>query len=170
MKSKYIATFLSDEGGSSGFYLLKQSKTLGFKEFSSWSIANTAYKTQKKLAKFGLSPKVYGKVCKIKIECKSYNGQTSYVSSGWGFITQKAKVRKKLPLKKIQQLVDDIHKKTKLKFWDCHHYNIGTYRNKYLCIDTGPESFDINCNAWSNNNPGPICKNCNKCLCNCWSF
>lgn len=167
-KSKYTAKFMTDEGGSSCFYILKESKNLGFKEFDSKKTANICYKNQLKLSKLGLAPKVYGKVCKIDMDCYDYIGST-----GWGFITQIVKIRKKLSHKKIQQLVDDIYTKTKLKFWDCHEYNIGVYRNKYVCIDTGPESFDQDCNIWGMENPGPFCSDCNNFICSCppiWIF
>ena len=168
MRSKYTATFLSDEGGSAGFYRLKESKTLGFKEFRSKRDANFAYKTQKRLSRLGLAPKVYGKVCKIKVDIKDpYFDEEWSEPTGWGFLTQIVRVSQKLSRKKIQDLVEKIYKKTKLSFWDCHHYNIGTYRNKYLCIDTGRESFDRDCNAWGMENPGPKCYECNKYTCKC---
>lgn len=170
MKSRYTAKFLSDEGGSAVFYRLKESKTLGFKEFKSKTDANFAYKTQQKLSKLGLAPKVYGKVCRIKVHI--YDDY--YERTGWGFITQIVKIRKRLSRQKIQNLVNNIHKKAKLYFWDCHEYNIGIYRNKYVCIDTGKESFDRDCNAWGMNSPGPFCNECNKYKCNCvnieWGF
>lgn len=161
MKTKYTAKFLTDEGGSASFYILKESKTLGFKEFNSKPQAEYAYKIQKKLARLGLAPKVYGKICKLKFaNCDDYY-------TGWGFLTQIAKIRKKLSRKKIQELVDNIHKKAKLLFWDCHEYNIGILNNKYVCIDTGRESFDSICNSWGNMNPGPFCKECGKHSCSC---
>ena len=166
MKSKFTAKLLLDEGGSASFYKLKESKTLGFKEFHTKAQAEYAYKIQKKLAKLGLSPKVYGKIQRISFE-------NWHELTGWGYLTQLVSIKSKLSRKKIQQLVDNIRKKTKLSFWDCHEYNIGVYRNKYLCIDTGKESFDANCNSWGLDNPGPICDSCNKYICKCndeWSF
>ena len=68
MKNKYTAVFLMDEGGSASFYSLKETKTIAFKEFRSKSDANFSYRIQKKLNKFGLAPKIYGKICKIKID------------------------------------------------------------------------------------------------------
>lgn len=170
-QSKYTAVFLSDEGGSAGFYRLKESKTIGFKEFLSKKDANFAYKTQQKLAKLGLSPKIYGKVCKIKIEHKFFNEDRWFGSTGWGFLTQIVKISKKLSRQKIQKLVNDIRKKARLSFWDCHEYNIGVYKNKYLCIDTGRESFDSSCDSWGMGTPGPFCSECNKYTCKCdWNF
>lgn len=170
MKSKYTAKFLVDEGGSSTFYRLKESNTIGFKEFASKKDAQFAYKTQKKLAKFGLAPKVYSKLIRIHIEFKRDNYEW-YEKTGWGFLTQIVKIHKRLSRQKIQNLVDNIYKKTKLKFWDCHEYNIGIYRNKYLCIDTGEESFDGDCNTWGMENPGPKCYECGKYTCKCgWGF
>lgn len=170
MKSRYTATILLDEGGSANFYKLKESNDLGFKEFASKKEAIFAYNIQKKLAKFNLAPKTYGKIRRIVV--KFENGSSSwYENTGWGFLTQIVKINKKLSHKKIQKLVDDIHTKTKLLFWDCHEYNIGTYRNKYLCIDTGKESFQQDCNAWGNSFPGPECKECKKYSCSCgWLF
>jgi hypothetical protein len=162
MKTKYTAKFLIDEGGSAGFYTLKESKTIGFKEFNSRAKAKYAYKIQKKLSKLGLAPKVYSKICRLNFSDDSIKCRT-----GWGFLTQIVKIRKKLSLKKIQQLVDDIAKKAKLYFWDCHEYNIGIYRNRYVCIDTGKESFDPLSNAWGSINPGPLCVECNEYGCAC---
>ena len=164
-KTKYTAKFLTDEGGSASFYILKESKTLGFKEFNSKPQAEYAYRIQKKLARLGLAPKVYGKICKLKFA--DYNEHTS---TGWGFITQIVKVSKRLSRQKIQKLVNDIRKKARLSFWDCHEYNIGIYRNKYVCIDTGKESFDENCNAWGMENPGPLCTECKKYSCKCEGY
>lgn len=168
MISKYTAIFLSDEGGSASFYHLKETKNIGFKEFHSKKDAIFAYKIQKKLSRLGLAPKLYGKICKIKIDFKDVYGNEWTENTGWGFLTQIVKISKRLSRKKIQELVDKIYKKTKLSFWDCHHYNIGTYRNKYLCIDTGKESFDPDCNAWGfGDYPGPKCKQCQKYTCKC---
>lgn len=171
MKTKFTAKFLTDEGGSAGFYTLKESKTIGFKEFLSKKDATFAHKTQQKLARLGLAPKVYSKICRIKIERRFFNGDRWFESTGWGFLTQIVKTRKRLSRQKIQKLVDDIHKKTKLSFWDCHEYNIGVYKNKYLCIDTGKESFDSSCDSWGMGTPGPLCRECNKYTCKCdWNF
>jgi hypothetical protein len=173
MKTRYTAKFLTDEGGSAGFYSLKESRTIGFKEFSSKSKANYAYKIQKKLARLGLAPKVYGKICKIAIEARDFCGDKWLESSGWGFLTQIVKIKKRLSRKKIQDLVDNIKQKAKLSFWDCHEYNIGVHRNKYVCVDTGRESFDSNCDSWGMGTPGPFCRECNKYTCKCdwkWNF
>lgn len=167
MRTKFTAKFLTDEGGSASFYTLKESKTLGFKEFNSKPKAEYAYKIQKKLARLGLAPKIYGKICKIKIEYRHFRGDKWFESTGWGFLTQIVKTRKRLSRQKIQKLVDDIRKKAKLSFWDCHDSNIGIYKNKYVCIDTGKESFEEYCNAWGMDNPGPLCKECNKYICKC---
>lgn len=160
--SKYTIKYHTDEGGSVQFYHLVESRYLGFKEFYSKKQAQYAYNVQKKLSKLGLAPKVHGKVCKLKV-------QNWHEKSGWGFITQIVKCgRKQLSRRKIQELVNNIYEKTGLKFWDCHDYNIGIFRNKYVCIDTGKESFDEDCNAWGMNNPGPKCYECNKYECNCY--
>lgn len=167
MRTKFSIKYLTDEGGSAGFYSLEESETIGFKEFSSKTKANYAYKTQKKLAKLGLAPKVYGKIRRFQIKGQHHNGLLWTDYTGWGFITQKVKITKKLSRKKIQDLVNKIYKKTKLKFWDCHEYNIGIVNKKYVCIDTGKESFDSLSDAWGMGTPGPFCNECNKynCLC-----
>lgn len=170
IKSKYTAKFLTDEGGSAGFYILKESKTIGFKEFNSKREAEYAYKIQKKLARLGLAPKVYGKICKIKVEARHFSGEKWFESTGWGFLTQIVKISKRLSRQKIQKLVNDIRKKARLSFWDCHEYNIGVYRNKYVCIDTGKESFDANCDAWGMGTPGPFCSECKKYSCKCEGY
>lgn len=160
--SKYTIKYHTDEGGSVQFYHLVESKYLGFKEFYNKRQAQYAYNVQKKLSKLGLAPKVRGKICRLKI-------QHWHEKSNWGFITQIVKCgRKKLSRKKIQELVNAIYEKTGLRFWDCHDYNIGILRNKYVCIDTGKESFDRECNAWGMENPGPKCYECNRYECHCY--
>lgn len=159
-----------DEGGSAEFFSIKENKKLGFKQFRSKKSANSAYQKQKLLSKYGLAPKVVGKVCKLKAK----EGPITY-ETNWGFVTERAKIvdektwtRK---LDKIQNLVDTIQQKTGLKFWDCHYYNIGYIKRKnkakLVCIDTGSESFDRNANAWGYEKPGPKCDYCDKCSCNC---
>jgi hypothetical protein len=161
MKTKYIVEILRSEGASAQFYSIKGSKTLGFKEFCSKKTALYAYKVQKKLSKLGLAPKVYGKIKRVPIH--NHNESTN-----WGFVTQKARILgHKYSREKIQTLVDKIFDKTNLKFWDCHSWNIGRLNNKYVCIDTGRESFDSNCNAWGNVDPGPKCDYCLKYKCKC---
>lgn len=162
-----------DEGGSAEFYCVKQDKNLGFKQFRNKKHAISAWKQQKLLSKFGLAPKVIGNICKLKIDHPNYIGKT-----GWGFITEKAKLvdetKMKKRLREIQKLVDDIHSKTGLRFWDCHYYNIGyiKYKNKtkLVCIDTGNESFDRDSNAWGFSKPGPKCNYCNKYQCSCADY
>lgn len=160
-----------DEGGSAEFYRINGSKTLGFKQFGSKKSATSAYDKQKLLSKFGLAPKVYGKVCKLKIEIT--DRYTDYTN--WGYVTEKAKILNenvmKKRLKQIQGLVENIQKKTKLKFWDCHYYNVGYVKRKnkakLVCIDTGKESFISDANAWGFSEPGPKCNYCNKYQCGC---
>jgi hypothetical protein len=157
-----------DEGGSAEFYNIKENKNLGFKQFRNKNFANAAYDKQKILSRFGLAPKVYGKVCKLSIS--PWNG-----ISGWGYVTERAKILDEKVMKKrlkdIQNLVQTIEKKTKLKFWDCHYYNMGYVKRnnkaKLVCIDTGKESFDSMANAWGFNSPGPKCNYCNKYQCRC---
>jgi hypothetical protein len=160
-----------NEGGSAEFYPISGHKDLGFKQFSSKKEANYAYQKQKLLASLGLAPKVIGKVCKLNIDLGYYKDKTN-----WGFITERAKVLTEKTfgkkIQEIQKLVNNIHEKTKLKFWDCHWYNLGYIKRKnkakLVCIDTGKESFDSLCNAWGNKNPGPLCSICNQYSCNCY--
>ena len=67
--------------------------------------------------------------------------------------------------------MQNIEKKTKLKFWDCHYYNMGYIKRnnkaKLVCIDTGSESFNRDADAWGMGTPGPKCNYCNKYQCNC---
>jgi hypothetical protein len=166
-----------DEGGSAEFYYIKEDKNLGFKQFRNKKFANAAYNKQKLLSRFGLAPKVYGKVCKleIKVTIGGY-GNYSYIDhTNWGYVTEKARLADEEVMKKrlreIQSLVQSIEKKTKLKFWDCHYYNMGYVKRnnkaKLVCIDTGPESFDSGANAWGFGKPGPKCDYCNRYQCRC---
>lgn len=166
-----------DEGGSAEFYDIKENKNLGFKQFRNKKSANAAYNRQKLLSRFGLAPKVYGKLCKLEIKIKIEN-YTYPDHTNWGYVTEKArladeKVMKKR-LKEIQSLVESIEKKTKLKFWDCHYWNVGYIKRnnkaKLVCIDTGSESFDADANAWGLENPGPKCNYCNRYDCKCSNY
>jgi len=170
-----INTF--DEGGSAEFYDIKENKNLGFKQFRNKKFANAAYNKQKLLSRFGLAPKVYGKVCKLEIivNVGGY-GDYSYIDyTNWGYVTEKARLADEKVMKKrlreIQSLVESIEKKTKLKFWDCHYYNMGYIKRnnkaKLVCIDTGNESFSRYANAWGFNKPGPKCDYCNRYQCRC---
>lgn len=160
-----IDTF--DEGGSAEFYRIKENKNLGFKQFRNKKFANIAYNKQKLLSRFGLAPKVYGKITKLTYEWGE--------KTNWGYITEKARIADEEVMKKrlreIQSLVESIEKKTKLKFWDCHYYNMGYIKRnnkaKLVCIDTGTESFDSVCNAWGFESPGPKCNYCNRYQCRC---
>lgn len=161
---------LCHEGGSAEFYTLLGKNTLGFKQFRNKKSATNAYTKQKLLSKFGLAPKVYGKVCKLPIKSDYYSG-----ISNWGYVTESAKLVDERVmskrLKEIQILVENIQKKTNLKFWDCHYWNVGYIKRKnkakLVCIDTGNESFDRECNAWGFSEPGPKCNYCNKYQCKC---
>jgi hypothetical protein len=160
----------SGEGGSAEFYDIKEHKDRGFKQFRNKKFANAAYQKQKLLSQYGLAPKVYGKVCKLKIR-----HQSICIDTNWGYVTEKAKIVDenimKNKLKQIQFLVENIEKKTKLKFWDCHYWNIGYIKRKnktkLVCIDTGSESFSSLSNAWGLSSPGPKCDYCNKYQCDC---
>lgn len=158
-----------DEGGCAEFYWIKEDKTIGFKQFRSKKSATIAYNKQKLLSKFDLAPKVIGKVTRLNYE---WGDKTN-----WGYITEKAKILDEKFMKKrlrdIENLVKTIENKTRLQFWDCHYWNVGYVKRnnkaKLVCIDTGPESFDRNANAWGFNSPGPKCKSCKKYQCKCSS-
>lgn len=166
-----------DEGGSAEFYSIKENKNLGFKQFRNKKSAINAYNKQRLLGKFGLAPKVYGKVCKLEIKVTVGGcGDYSYIDhTNWGYVTEKARIADEEVMKKrlreIQFLVESIEKKTKLKFWDCHYWNVGyierNNKAKLVCIDTGAESFDRNADAWCMGTPGPKCGYCNKYQCRC---
>lgn len=167
---KYIINKMRGEGGSAEFYTIKGHKNLGFKQFRNKASAIYAYKKQKLLSQLDLAPKVYGKVCKLAIGNKFYSASTN-----WGYITEYAKKFPKkdsyTKLKELQKLVEDIHAKTRLKFWDCHPFNLGyivrNNKTKLVCIDTGRESFKRENNAWGSRNPGPQCYSCKNFNCNC---
>jgi exopolyphosphatase/pppGpp-phosphohydrolase len=156
-----------DEGGSAEFYLIKENESLGFKQFGSKRSATTAYNKQKLLSKYNLAPKIIGKITKLKYEWGD--------DTDWGYVTERAKVLDEKVmnkrLKDIQNLVETIENKTRLRFWDCHYYNIGYVKRnnkaKLVCIDTGPESFNRDANAWGMATPGPKCGYCNRYCCNC---
>lgn len=159
------------EGGYSQFYPVLEDDSLGFKEFYTKTNAVKAHRIQKKLSKFDLAPQVYTPVCRLLM----VDGEDSSFSqlSDWGYVTEIASHKRfsKRNLKQIQSLVEKIHEKTSLKFWDCHYDNIGLIRRKgkqrLVCIDTGKESFDGEANAWGNTDPGPQCSYCKKFLCKC---
>lgn len=154
----------SDEGGYCQVYPIKDHEELVFKEFYDKRRANTSYLLNKKLAKYDLAPKVFGKLQKLEY---TYMGISD--TTNWGYITEYAKTYEantKISMRSIQKLVDSIQEKTGLKFWDSHWYNVGLVKRgkkkKLVCIDTGKESFDGYSNAWGNPDPGPKCSYCNK--------
>ena len=166
----------SGEGGSAEFYLIKEDKNLGFKQFRNKKFANRAYNKQKLLSKHNLAPKVIGSVCKLPIQidnCPNYK-----LNTNWGYITERAKIVDEKIMKRrledIQTLVENIQKKTNLKFWDCHYWNVGYIKRrnkaKLVCIDTGNESFSSLSNAWGLSSPGPKCEYCNKYQCMCSTY
>jgi len=156
-----------EEGGCAEFYWIKEDKTLGFKQFGSKKTATVAYNKQKLLSKFDLAPKVIGKITKLKYEWGD--------DTDWGYVTERAKILDENVMKKrlrdIQNLVETIENKTRLRFWDCHYYNIGYVKRnnkaKLVCIDTGAESFNRDANAWGFGKPGPKCDYCNRYQCRC---
>lgn len=163
----------SGEGGSAEFYLIKEDQNLGFKQFRNKKFATRAYEKQKLLSRYNLAPKIIGSICKLPIvidSCPNYK-----LNTNWGYITERAKILDEnimaRRLEDIQKLVENIERKTKLKFWDCHYYNIGYIKrknkSKLVCIDTGNESFSPLSNAWGLSSPGPKCEYCNKYHCDC---
>lgn len=158
-----------DEGGCCQVYPIKDKPDLIFKEFRNKKKALSAYSIQKKLASYDLAPKIYGKVCKLNFN--SEEDCNVFESSDWGYVTEKAKVRDKVSLEKIQNLVEEIYNQTGLSFWDCHYYNVGFVNRldkpKLVCIDTGKESFLRDSNAWGFSFPGPKCNYCNQYQCKC---
>jgi hypothetical protein len=163
----------SGEGGSAEFYLIIEDQNLGFKQFRNKKFANKAYEKQKLLSKYNLAPKVIGRVCKLPIKIESCPEYKLYTN--WGYVTEKARILDdsvmKKRLKDIQNLVETIENKTRLRFWDCHYWNVGYIKRKnkakLVCIDTGPESFDRDANAWGFGKPGPKCDYCNRYQCHC---
>lgn len=163
------------EGGAAQFYSIIGMKGYGFKEYGGKNAkrdAKFAWSTQKKLARFGLAPKVIGPIQKIDAH---YMGKMK--KSNWGYITQIARLQnytEKYTYKSLQNLVEKIREKTGLKFWDSHFENIGFItikgKTKLVCIDTGRESFDRDCNAWGFREPGPKCVDCNKYQCSCCDY
>jgi hypothetical protein len=156
-----------EEGGCAEFYWIKEDKTVGFKQFGSKKSATIAYNKQKLLSKFDLAPKVIGKITKLKYEWGD--------DTNWGYVTERAKILDENVMKKrlrdIQNLVETIENKTRLRFWDCHYWNVGYVKRnnkaKLVCIDTGPESFSSIANAWGMATPGPKCGYCNRYCCCC---
>lgn len=177
--AKMYKSFLIDctkpleEGGYCQFYSIKDHSNLGFKEFRSKSYAKFAYDIQKKLAHFDLSPRVYSPICRLRFS--PIDDCWLPETTQWGYVTEIAQpikyTKNYRTLHKIQNLVEDIFKTTKLKFWDCHFYNLGLvkrgHKKKIVCIDTGQESFDGYSNAWGYADPGPQCSYCYKYRCQC---
>ena len=171
INTKYKIDLYSDfnQGGYCAFYTIKSSSAIAFKEFISKSRAEYARKTQLKLSKFNLAPKVYSSVCKLKYE-ELFPAQ----ESGWGYITEVAKPIKEknsVSLTSLQKLIEKIYDQTKLKFWDCHWQNLGyiirSGKRRLVCIDTGKETWDGYANYFGNTDPGPKCSYCLKYKCKC---
>ena len=170
INTKYKIDLYSDfdQGGYCALYSINDHSNKAFKEFISKSRAEYARKIQIKLSRYNLAPKVFSKLCKLK-----YETLFPTQKSGWGYITEKALPANhtKNTMILLQDLVEKIEIKTKLKFWDCHWHNIGfVKRGKYkklVCIDTGEESFSGYSNAWGNPDPGPKCYYCKTYDCKC---
>jgi hypothetical protein len=170
INTKYKIDLYSDfnQGGYCALYSINDHSNKAFKEFITKSRAEYARKIQVKLSRYNLAPKVFSKLCKLKYETL-FPAQ----KSGWGYITEKALPANhtKHTMILLQDLVEEIEVKTKLKFWDCHWHNIGfVKRGKYkklVCVDTGEESFSGYSNAWGNPDPGPKCSYCNTYDCKC---
>lgn len=163
-----------NSGGYCDFLPIRNEPTIGFKAFKTKRKAIEARCLQKKLSKFDLAPVVLSKVCKIAYYYDPVlllHWDPSITVTGWGYVTEQATLVKNKPYRKVQNLVDNILLKTKLKFWDSHWGNIG-YINRskkiqLVCIDTGAESFSAYNNTWGFEEPGPRCPYCNKYSNNC---
>jgi hypothetical protein len=174
MKLDYlIDTNLYDEGGYAQFYNIVGENHIGFKEFRNKRKAKDSYNRQKLLSKFDLAPRVVSNICRLNF---IWDNDCPSMISGWGYVTEKALMpesgdNRPHSLGSIQKLVNNIYKKTKLKFWDCHYWNMGIVKRngkkKLVCVDTGKESFDGYVNAWGFASPGPKCCYCNKYQCRC---
>lgn len=168
-----------DSGGYCDFLPIKGYPDLGFKSFKKHSKAIDAWNNQKKLSKFDLAPEPISDICKIVYDLDPAILpflKPSNTISGWGFVTEKADLMNcdktsDIPYKKIQDLVETIWAKTRMKFWDCHENNVGYIKRgrskKLVCIDTGKESFISYSNAWGFEEPGPKCPYCFRYQCKC---
>jgi hypothetical protein len=169
------------EGGYCQVYSIKDEPKLIFKEFRNKKKAKESFAYQKRLSRYDLAPKIYGGICRMNFAPE----EDSWIpeNTDWGYVVELAKVyasegihknKTMITMKDIQDLVEEIHAKTGLKFWDCHWSNIGVVkRNKkkrVVCIDTGKESFSGDCNAWGFADPGPKCGYCNKYQCKCSEY
>jgi len=165
-----------NSGGSCDVMPIKDCPDLVFKSFRYKHKAKEAYNNQLKLSKLNLAPKVLSNLCQIayyfdpKI-LEFWNPKTT--TTGWGYITEMAYLldEQDKPHQLLQNLVNEIYDKTKLKFWDCHLENVGYIKRKHkkilVCIDTGKESFDSSSDAWGLGKPGPECYYCNGYICSC---
>lgn len=164
-------------GGYCDFLPIKGEPNIGFKNFKYKTRAKDTLMNQKILSRFDLAPKPLSGLCKIpysfdKELLRYWTPKTT--TTDWGYITEKAELLNveddSIPYDDIQDLVEEIEKKTSLKFWDCHINNIGVIKrdiDKLVCIDTGNESFTRYTNAWGNINPGPKCGKCDEYSCRC---
>jgi len=164
--TNFLIKDLISEGGCCQVYSIVNKRQLLFKEFKNKKLADFSYKKQLKLSSYNLAPKIFSKV--IRTRFKDLNDITN-----WGYLTEKVRISNEsvISIDDIQDLVDNIYRKARIKFWDCHYSNIG-YKicagtKVFLCIDCGKESFENCCNAWGLYNPGPICSYCKKYLCEC---
>jgi hypothetical protein len=171
---------ISDSGGQCDYLYIKNEPHLGFKSFAKKNKAQQAYRIQKKLAKLDLAPKLFSGICRLAYyydpKLLEFWNPTETIT-GWGFITERAVLmdyENPIPYKKIQDLVDSIWDRTKMKFWDCHENNVGYIKRgrfkKLVCIDTGKESFQCYANAWGFEQPGPKCSYCLRYQCKCSEY
>lgn len=148
----YIGLY-DDAGSRNAFYIIKDKKRIGFKEFGTRGEAEFSYRVQSILADKDLAPRVYGQVGKIRRN--SDDELTSY-----GYLTEVAR-----PMPEcyddencdgdcfesccsngttISEVVYDLHKRG-LEYSDHHRGNFGFVRrnNKWIpvVIDVGIESF-----------------------------
>ena len=166
-----------DSGGYCDFMPIRGDANLGFKSFKTKKRAVESIDNQLILAGFDLAPRLITDLCKIPYSydpqlLKHWNPEETVTP--WGYVTEKAITlddQSDIPYYKIQNLVDQIRDLTGLKFWDCHHQNLGLIKRNtqkiLACIDTGQESFTPYCNAWGFLEPGPKCPYCNNYQCYC---
>ncbi|MFM8758787.1 MAG: hypothetical protein ACKODS_04495 [Methylophilaceae bacterium] len=154
----YVGLY-DDAGSKNAFYLVKDRKKIGFKEFENEREAKFAHKIQKVLAEKNLAPRVYGEVGMIR----RHDGElTSY-----GYLTEVARTMRDCNdndcdgecyesgcknSEMIAEVVESLEWEG-LHYNDHHRGNFGFVRrgNQWIpvVIDVGVESFgDWNSNVY----------------------
>lgn len=155
MTTAYVGKY-EDAGSRNTFYRLNNHK-YGFKSFESKSLAEFAYRVQKRLADNNLAPRVYGEVGRIRVPIDQYETELS----DWGYITEIARSMSYCPDECccndcsidsdckngyiMQSVVDELENHG-LSYVDAHPGNFGFVRRNRVwlpvVIDVGYESFD----------------------------